>query len=240
MPSSRPPTRSAARLVLARLAEAQPELAETLPEDRLLLSGRGGPGRGVPLPVGGGHRRSLPAGVRRRPRPPWPASARSTGTRPWPPPPWTPAPRTPPGRCAAGSARSWSGSRCGTCSAWPTSRRWAGSWPPWPRPAWRRRCGWRRPAVPMAVIGMGKLGGRELNYASDVDVLFVHDGAGAEAERAARSRARHHGLTRPPRHRVPHRRRPPARRTGRRAVAHARRLPGATGTSGPRPGSSRP
>src|SRR5262249_37608572 len=28
------------------------------------------------------------------------------------------------------------------------------------------------PAVPMAVIGMGKLGGRELNYASDVDVLF--------------------------------------------------------------------
>ena len=23
---------------------------------------------------------------------------------------------------------------------------------------------------------MGKLGGRELNYASDVDVLFVHDG----------------------------------------------------------------
>ena len=28
-------------------------------------------------------------------------------------------------------------------------------------------------AVPLAVIGMGKLGGRELNYASDVDVLFV-------------------------------------------------------------------
>ena len=32
------------------------------------------------------------------------------------------------------------------------------------------------PAVPMAVIGMGKLGGSELNYASDVDVVFVHDG----------------------------------------------------------------
>ena len=30
--------------------------------------------------------------------------------------------------------------------------------------------------VPMAVIGMGKLGGDELNYASDVDVMFVHDG----------------------------------------------------------------
>jgi glutamate-ammonia-ligase adenylyltransferase len=34
------------------------------------------------------------------------------------------------------------------------------------------------PAVPMAVIGMGKLGGEELNYASDVDVVFVHDGGG--------------------------------------------------------------
>jgi glutamate-ammonia-ligase adenylyltransferase len=43
------------------------------------------------------------------------------------------------------------------------------------------------PAVPMAVIGMGKLGGNELNYASDVDVVFVHDGESAEAERAARA-----------------------------------------------------
>ncbi|MEX1008294.1 MAG: bifunctional [glutamine synthetase] adenylyltransferase/[glutamine synthetase]-adenylyl-L-tyrosine phosphorylase [Acidimicrobiia bacterium] len=40
---------------------------------------------------------------------------------------------------------------------------------------------------PFAVIGMGKLGGRELNYASDVDVLFVHDGDGESAERVARS-----------------------------------------------------
>jgi glutamate-ammonia-ligase adenylyltransferase len=30
--------------------------------------------------------------------------------------------------------------------------------------------------VRIAVIGMGKLGGSELNYVSDVDVLFVHDG----------------------------------------------------------------
>ena len=43
------------------------------------------------------------------------------------------------------------------------------------------------PAVPMAVIGMGKLGGCELNYASDVDVLFVHEGSSSDAERAARS-----------------------------------------------------
>jgi [glutamine synthetase] adenylyltransferase / [glutamine synthetase]-adenylyl-L-tyrosine phosphorylase len=40
--------------------------------------------------------------------------------------------------------------------------------------------------LPFTVIGMGKLGGRELNYASDVDVLFVHDGDGDDAERVAR------------------------------------------------------
>jgi glutamate-ammonia-ligase adenylyltransferase len=38
-----------------------------------------------------------------------------------------------------------------------------------------------------SVIALGKLGGRELNYASDVDVLFAHDPAAAQddAERAA-------------------------------------------------------
>ena len=42
------------------------------------------------------------------------------------------------------------------------------------------------PAVRFAVIGMGKLGGRELNYASDVDVLFVHEATGdGRARRAA-------------------------------------------------------
>jgi glutamate-ammonia-ligase adenylyltransferase len=44
-----------------------------------------------------------------------------------------------------------------------------------------------RPATPFAVIGMGKLGGRELNYASDVDVLFVHDDDAVEAERVAKT-----------------------------------------------------
>ena len=43
------------------------------------------------------------------------------------------------------------------------------------------------PDVGFAVIGMGKLGGRELNYASDIDVLFVHDGDADAAERAARA-----------------------------------------------------
>lgn len=40
--------------------------------------------------------------------------------------------------------------------------------------------------APLTVVGMGKLGGGELNYASDVDVLFLHEGDGALAERAAR------------------------------------------------------
>jgi [glutamine synthetase] adenylyltransferase / [glutamine synthetase]-adenylyl-L-tyrosine phosphorylase len=35
-------------------------------------------------------------------------------------------------------------------------------------------------AADLAVIGMGKLGGRELNYASDIDVMFVADASGAE------------------------------------------------------------
>src|SRR4051812_44548931 len=39
----------------------------------------------------------------------------------------------------------------------------------------------------LAVIGMGKLGGRELNYSSDVDILFVGDGDAAELEGAARA-----------------------------------------------------
>ncbi|HEX9466987.1 MAG TPA: bifunctional [glutamine synthetase] adenylyltransferase/[glutamine synthetase]-adenylyl-L-tyrosine phosphorylase [Acidimicrobiia bacterium] len=38
-----------------------------------------------------------------------------------------------------------------------------------------------------AVVGMGKLGGRELNYSSDVDVLFVHDGDTEGALQVARA-----------------------------------------------------
>ncbi|MDP9347437.1 MAG: DUF294 nucleotidyltransferase-like domain-containing protein, partial [Actinomycetota bacterium] len=36
----------------------------------------------------------------------------------------------------------------------------------------------------LGVVGLGKLGGAELNYASDVDLLFVHEGDGAAAGRA--------------------------------------------------------
>ena len=39
---------------------------------------------------------------------------------------------------------------------------------------------------PLAVIAMGKLGGNELNYASDIDVMFVGEGDPAELERSAR------------------------------------------------------
>ena len=40
---------------------------------------------------------------------------------------------------------------------------------------------------PLTVIGMGKLGGDELNYASDIDVMFVGDGDGHEAAQRARA-----------------------------------------------------
>jgi [glutamine synthetase] adenylyltransferase / [glutamine synthetase]-adenylyl-L-tyrosine phosphorylase len=38
---------------------------------------------------------------------------------------------------------------------------------------------------PIAVIGMGKFGGRELSYASDIDVMFVHASEHAAAEKVA-------------------------------------------------------
>ena len=34
-----------------------------------------------------------------------------------------------------------------------------------------------------AVVGMGKLGGGELNYSSDVDLIFIHEGDGADTSR---------------------------------------------------------
>ncbi len=39
--------------------------------------------------------------------------------------------------------------------------------------------------MPFAVIGMGKLGGRELNYSSDIDVMFVFEGDVTPAENLA-------------------------------------------------------
>jgi glutamate-ammonia-ligase adenylyltransferase len=51
--------------------------------------------------------------------------------------------------------------------------------------------GYQEPPMRLAVLGMGKLGGGELNYVSDVDVLFCHEPLpGAEAEAAARAAER--------------------------------------------------
>src|SRR4029077_1284593 len=54
---------------------------------------------------------------------------------------------------------------------------------------------------PFAVIGMGRLGGRELSYASDIDVLFVYDGDRPSqfetAERVATQLIREIGATTP-------------------------------------------
>jgi glutamate-ammonia-ligase adenylyltransferase len=41
------------------------------------------------------------------------------------------------------------------------------------------------PELPFAVIGAGKLGASELNFASDLDLLFVYDGEGADDARTA-------------------------------------------------------
>ena len=58
-----------------------------------------------------------------------------------------------------------------------------GSWPT--RPTMRSA-----PDDRLAIIGMGKLGGNELNYASDVDVLLVGEGDTERLERGAgRARA---------------------------------------------------
>jgi glutamate-ammonia-ligase adenylyltransferase len=42
----------------------------------------------------------------------------------------------------------------------------------------------------LSVIGMGKLGGAELNYASDVDLIFVHSGQGGDRQQAAEAQVR--------------------------------------------------
>ena len=44
--------------------------------------------------------------------------------------------------------------------------------------------------LPFAVIAMGKHGGRELNYSSDIDVMFVYDGEPAVGEKTAEALVR--------------------------------------------------
>jgi [glutamine synthetase] adenylyltransferase / [glutamine synthetase]-adenylyl-L-tyrosine phosphorylase len=45
------------------------------------------------------------------------------------------------------------------------------------------------PSARIAVIGMGKLGGSELNYVSDVDVVFVHEPTDGAGRRRLRTRS---------------------------------------------------
>ncbi|HEY2802762.1 MAG TPA: DUF294 nucleotidyltransferase-like domain-containing protein, partial [Actinomycetota bacterium] len=47
------------------------------------------------------------------------------------------------------------------------------------------------PGVPLAVIALGKLGAQELNFASDLDVIFVYQGEGSEAFAEATRAAEH-------------------------------------------------
>ena len=46
------------------------------------------------------------------------------------------------------------------------------------------------PTLPFAVIGLGRLGGAELSYASDIDVIFVYDGTTARRLRRPPSASR--------------------------------------------------
>nr|MBA2495550.1 bifunctional glutamine-synthetase adenylyltransferase/deadenyltransferase [Acidimicrobiia bacterium] len=46
------------------------------------------------------------------------------------------------------------------------------------------------PAVPLAVVALGRLGGGELSYASDLDIIFVTEAAAADIEAAERATAR--------------------------------------------------
>ena len=79
----------------------------------------------------------------------------------------------------------------------------------------------------LAVIGMGKLGGRELNYASDVDVMLVSDG---EHDPAVVDRSACRDRHRPPL--LPCRSEPAPRRTRRRARALAAVVRGVLGSLG--------
>jgi len=44
------------------------------------------------------------------------------------------------------------------------------------------------------VVGYGKLGGKELAYASDLDVIFLYDDSHSEARRLRAARAAHEHL----------------------------------------------
>ena len=139
--------------------------------------------------------------ARRDPRAPTPTSSPALGRRrppadPRPPTPWSRRPATPLAwRDDLGerqrALRRWRDrhllriARPRRARPRPTWRRSAATSPRWPRRRSRRRSPQLDPQVPFAVVALGRFGGGELSYASDLDVLFVYDGDagddGAEA-----------------------------------------------------------
>ena len=105
----------------------------------------------------------------------------------------------------------------------------------------------RRALVPFAIIAMGKTGARELNYISDVDVVYVAEAGADGDERSCPGDSDPSGFEprpRPARGPATRLRCGPWTRTcdprGATASSCARSSPTAsTGTSGRRPGSSR-
>ena len=102
------------------------------------------------------------------------------------------------------------------------------------------------PQVPFAVVAIGRFAGGELSYASDLDVLFVHDVLGGEDERAdhdegLRAAGACCGSCRGPRPRTASTRSTPrcAPRDGRGRSPAASTGTGPTSTGGPRRGSAR-
>ena len=125
----------------------------------------------------------------RRSRPSWPSCAR--GPRTW--------------RRSSGASATRSGCGSAPATSWAASRsaRSLASWPTWPRrssPRWRAtsgsagsmRFGTPRCPRPAGATGgrssaLGKFGGRELNYHSDLDLVFLHEADGQPRVGRARS-----------------------------------------------------
>ena len=102
----------------------------------------------------------------------------------------------------------------------------------------RRRCAWRprsrssSPTCPFAVIGMGKLGGASSTTRATSTCCSCTTATPTRAERAARALLATMIDAERGRHRVPHRRQPPARRPAGSAQPHPRRATRRTTTSG--------
>ena len=110
-------------------------------------------------------------------------AATSWSTRPGPRSTCATERRRPPrARCAASPIAKACASAPTTCSAWSrtsTVRRWSGpALSDLATAALVVAVEHAEPAVPFAVLALGRLGGAELAYSSDLDLLLVHGGRG--------------------------------------------------------------